>query len=46
MRRLLAVVVILLATALGWPAQADILIGTSCPRTPRLVWPPWDPERP
>jgi branched-chain amino acid transport system substrate-binding protein len=38
MRRLLAVVVILLATALGWPAQADILIGMAGPMTGPSAW--------
>jgi branched-chain amino acid transport system substrate-binding protein len=38
MRRLLAVFVVLLATALGWPAQADVLIGMAGPITGKEAW--------
>jgi branched-chain amino acid transport system substrate-binding protein len=38
MRRLAAVAVVVFATALGWPAQADILIGVAGPMTGTQSW--------
>ncbi len=38
MRRLVAVAVVLFATALGWPARADVLIGVAGPMTGTLAW--------
>jgi branched-chain amino acid transport system substrate-binding protein len=38
MRRLLALSVVMLAAALGWPARAEILIGVAGPMTGKDAW--------
>jgi branched-chain amino acid transport system substrate-binding protein len=38
MRRLIAVAVIILAVALGWPARAEVLIGVAGPLTGKDAW--------
>src|SRR5262245_5750303 len=38
MHRLAAVVVVIVAAALGWPARAEILIGMAGPMTGKNAW--------
>jgi branched-chain amino acid transport system substrate-binding protein len=38
MRRLVAVAVVMLTVALGWPARADVLIGVAGPMTGNNAW--------
>ena len=38
MRRLVALAVVLLAVALGWPARAEVLIGVAGPMTGKNAW--------
>jgi branched-chain amino acid transport system substrate-binding protein len=38
MRRLVAVAVVMLTPALGWPARAEVLIGVAGPITGALTW--------